>query len=101
MEGAGITDILITGPVVGKKKAARLACLSKQAQPIAVVDCIEHIDLLDAAGKEYGVQIRTVVEVDLGMNRCGSQPGEATVALAREDHRRERARIAGVNALEG
>src|SRR6266536_129743 len=101
MAAAGITDILITGPVVGKKKAARLACLSKQAQPIAVVDCIEHIDLLDAAGQEYGVQIRTVVEVDLGMNRCGAQPGEPTVALAREIHRREGLKFEGMMAWEG
>jgi D-serine deaminase-like pyridoxal phosphate-dependent protein len=101
MAAAGITDILITGPVVGKKKAARLACLSKQAQPIAVVDCIEHIDLLDAAGQEYGVQIRTVVEVDLGMHRCGAQPGEPTVALAREIHRREGLKFEGMMAWEG
>ena len=101
MAAAGITDILITGPVVGKKKAARLACLSKQAQPIAVVDCIEHVDLLDAAGKEYGVQIRTVIEVDLGMHRCGVQPGEPVVALAREIHGREGLKFEGLMAWEG
>ena len=58
MSQAGISDILITGPVVGAKKAALLANLSKQARPIAVVDSVDHIDMLDTAGKEYGVQIR-------------------------------------------
>ena len=38
-------------------------------------------------GKEYGVKIRAVVEVDLGMHRCGAQPGEPTVALAKEINR--------------
>ena len=33
---------------------------------IAVVDCVEHVDMLDTAGKQYGVPIRTVIEVDLG-----------------------------------
>ena len=67
MAAAGISDILITGPVVGKRKVARLAMLSRQARPIAVVDCVEHIDQLDAAAQEYGVKIRTVIEVDLGL----------------------------------
>jgi D-serine deaminase-like pyridoxal phosphate-dependent protein len=101
MAAAGITDILITGPVVGERKAARLACLSKYAQPIAVVDCVEHVDLLDRAAKEHGVQIRTVVEVDLGLKRCGTQPGEPTVKLAKEIHRREGLKFEGMMAWEG
>jgi D-serine deaminase-like pyridoxal phosphate-dependent protein len=101
MAAAGIQDILITGPVVGAPKAARLANLSKQARPIGVVDCVEHIDMLDAAGKEYGVKIRTVIEVDLGMHRCGAQPGEPTVALAREIHKREGLAFEGLMAWEG
>lgn len=101
MAAAGIQDILITGPVVGAPKAARLANLSKQAKPIAVVDCVEHVDMLDTAGKQYGVQIRTVVEVDLGMHRCGTQPGEPTVALAKEIHKREGLKFEGIMAWEG
>mgnify|MGYP000897805354 CR=1 FL=1 len=101
MAQAGIEDILITGPVVGAKKAARLANLSKQARPIGVVDCVEHIDMLDAAGKRYGVQIRTVVEVDLGMHRCGAQPGEATVKLAKEINSRAGLKYEGLMAWEG
>ena len=84
MASAGIQDILITGPVVGAKKAALLANLSKQAKPIAVVDSVDHVDMLDAAGKEYGAKIRTVIEVDLGMHRCGVQPGDEAVAPTEE-----------------
>jgi D-serine deaminase-like pyridoxal phosphate-dependent protein len=101
MAQAGIEDILITGPVVGARKAARLANLSKQAKPIGVVDCVEHVDMLDQAGQEFGVQIRAVVEVDLGMHRCGVQPGEATVALAKEIHKRKGVKFEGLMAWEG
>ena len=101
MAAAGISDILITGPVVGARKAARLANLAKQANPIGVVDCVEHVDMLDKAGQEYGVQIRTVVEVDLGMNRCGTQPGEPTVALAKEANSRKGIKFEGLMAWEG
>jgi D-serine deaminase-like pyridoxal phosphate-dependent protein len=101
MAAAGITDILITGPVVGARKAARLANLSKQARPIGVVDCVEHVDMLDTAAQEYGAEVRVVVEVDLGMHRCGTQPGEPTVALAKEIHGRKGLKFEGLMAWEG
>jgi D-serine deaminase-like pyridoxal phosphate-dependent protein len=101
MAAAGITDILITGPVVGPKKCARLACLAKYADPIAVVDSVDHVDMLDRAGREHGVQIRAVVEVDIGLQRVGTQPGEPTVTLARELGRREGVRFVGLMAWEG
>lgn len=101
MAAAGIRDILITGPVVGAKKAARLAMLSKSADPIGVVDCVEHIDMLDTAALEYGVQIRVVIEVDLGMSRCGAQPGAPVLALAQEISSRKGLKFSGVMAWEG
>jgi D-serine deaminase-like pyridoxal phosphate-dependent protein len=101
MAAAGITDILITGPVVGARKAARLANLSKQADPIGVVDCVEHVDMLDTAAQEYGARIRTVVEVDLGLKRCGTQPGAPTVALAKDVHSRGGLTFEGLMAWEG
>jgi D-serine deaminase-like pyridoxal phosphate-dependent protein len=101
MAAAGIRDILITGPVVGARKAARLACLAKNADPIAVVDCVEHVDMLDAAGKEFGVKIRAVFEVDTGMHRCGVEPYEPALALAKDIHRREGVKLVGMMAWEG
>ncbi|MCC7372801.1 MAG: DSD1 family PLP-dependent enzyme [Chloroflexi bacterium] len=101
MAAAGIKDILITGPVVGARKAARLAMLSKYAAPIGVVDCVEHIDMLDKAAQEHGATIRAVIEVDLGLKRCGVQPGEASVALAKEVHSRKGLTFEGMMAWEG
>lgn len=101
MAAAGIKDILITGPVVGARKAARLAMLSKYAAPVGVVDCIEHIDMYDKAAQEHGATIRTVIEVDLGLKRCGVQPGEASVALAKEVHSRKGLKFEGMMAWEG
>ncbi|MCC6173932.1 MAG: DSD1 family PLP-dependent enzyme [Chloroflexi bacterium] len=101
MVASGIKDILITGPVVGARKCARLACLSREARPIAVVDCVDHVDMLDAAAREYGVTIRTAIEVDIGLQRVGVQPGEPAVALAREIARREGLSFTGLMAWEG
>lgn len=101
MAAAGIPDVLITGPVVGERKVARLACLARYARPIATVDCVEHLDQLDAAAREYGVKVRTVIEVDIGLKRCGTLPGEPTVALAKEIAKREGLAFAGLMAWEG
>ena len=101
MAQAGIRDILITGPVVGRRKVARLALLALQADPIATVDCTEHVDALDEAARTYGSRVRVVIEVDIGMHRCGVQPGEPVVALAREIHERRGLRFAGLMAWEG
>jgi D-serine deaminase-like pyridoxal phosphate-dependent protein len=57
--------------------------------------------MLDQAGREYGARIRTVVEVDLGMHRCGTQPGQPTVALAKEIHERKGLQFEGLMAWEG
>jgi len=100
MAGAGIRDILIANQVVGSQKVARLACLARYADPIVAVDCVEHVDELDAAARTYGVRLRVLVELDTGAQRCGVQPGEPAVALAREVHRRQGLRLAGLMAWE-
>ncbi|MDH7500467.1 MAG: alanine racemase, partial [candidate division NC10 bacterium] len=48
-----------------------------------------------------GVQIRVLVEVDIGMGRCGVQPGERALALAREIDRCPGLRFAGLMGYEG
>jgi D-serine deaminase-like pyridoxal phosphate-dependent protein len=101
MAAAGISDILITGPLATRFKAVRLACLRKSADPIATVDCLEHIELLDCAACDYGVELRIVVEVDIGLNRAGAQPGAPAVELASAIHRRKGLRFAGLMAWEG
>jgi D-serine deaminase-like pyridoxal phosphate-dependent protein len=79
----GIHDLLITCPLVGASKMERLAALRRVADPIAVVDHVDHVVALDAAGRAAGTPIRALIELNLGMNRCGVEPGEPAVALAR------------------
>lgn len=100
MVAAGIHDILITTPVVGRQKLVRLACLARQADPIVVVDCMEHVETLDEIASAYDVKLRVLVEVDNGAHRCGVQPGLQTIALAKEVHRCAYLRLAGVMAWE-
>jgi D-serine deaminase-like pyridoxal phosphate-dependent protein len=51
---------------------------------VVAVDCIENIQELDRAAREQGVRLRVVIEVNVGMNRAGLEPGEGVVALAKK-----------------
>ena len=101
MVQAGIRDILIANEVVGASKLARLAGLSRYADPIVAVDCEAHVKALDAAAQAAGTRIRAVIEVNVAMDRAGVEPGASVVALARQVASRGGLRFAGVMAWEG
>ena len=84
MAAAGIRDILIANQVVGPQKVARLVNLRRHADVVSAVDCVEQIEALDRAAREKGVRLRVVIEVNVGMNRAGVEPGEPVLSLARK-----------------
>ncbi len=82
MAQAGISDILIGSEVVGGEKVARLLKLARGANVTVAVDSRENVEELSAAAKDAGVTIKTVVELDIGLHRCGVRPGEAALEFA-------------------
>jgi D-serine deaminase-like pyridoxal phosphate-dependent protein len=101
MAAAGIRDILIANQVVGEQKVARLVHLLRHADVIVAVDCDAHVKALDSAAQTAGTRLRTVVEVNIAMNRAGVEPGEPTVALAKQVAACRGLRFAGLMAWEG
>ena len=101
MAEAGVRDILIANQVVGQAKIARLLHVRAMADPIVAVDSASNVDELAAAAQAAGTSLRVVVEVDTGMQRAGTAPGEATVALARRVARTSSLRFVGVMGWEG
>lgn len=83
MADAGVRDLLIANPIVGRLKLERLVELRRRADPIALVDHSDQVRALSAAATAGKVRVRTMVEVDIGMKRCGVAPGNAAVTLAR------------------
>jgi D-serine deaminase-like pyridoxal phosphate-dependent protein len=83
MAAAGIRDILVANQIVGDQKIARLVNLLRHADVIVAVDNPANIAALDAAARAKGVRLRVVIEVNIGGNRAGVEPGEPVVALAR------------------
>ena len=100
MAAAGIRDILIANQIVGAIKIDRLVQLADRADPIVCVDSIDNLAELDAAFGRAGKQLRVAIEVDIGMNRAGVEPGAPVVALAREIASRPGLRFVGVAGWE-
>ncbi|MAE65363.1 MAG: alanine racemase [Phycisphaeraceae bacterium] len=88
----GFDDVLIANQVVGAAKMKRLAVLAGRAHVSVAVDADEQIDAISAAATSAGVTVGALIEVDGGMGRCGVQPGEPALKLAR--------RITGLDGIE-
>lgn len=84
MAAEGSKDILITTPVIGGSKLMRLMQIANQATISVVVDDATNVEEMSQFAQTMGVRPDVVVEVDVGQGRCGVQPGEPAVALARQ-----------------
>ena len=80
MVEGGVPDVLIANEVVGAAKLRRLAALAKQARVAVCADNAENVKALAAAASEAGVRLDVLVEINVGANRCGVEPGEPAVA---------------------
>ncbi len=97
----GVSDILIANQVIGADKLARVVALARQADILVAVDSAIGIDMLAAAVAPAGVTVRVLVEVDVGMHRCGARGPEAVLALAQQVAGAAGLRLAGVMGYEG
>ena len=101
MAAAGVRDILIANQVVGAQKYARVAALQRHAEVKIAVDNTATLAELGAAAEAIGVEIPVIVELNVGMNRAGVEPGTAVVALAGAVQEQDGLRLAGLMAWEG
>jgi D-serine deaminase-like pyridoxal phosphate-dependent protein len=78
----GISDILITSPVVPRQAVERLARLNRETARLAVV--VDHPDNVDRIAAAVAPdRLAVLVDVDTGSHRTGVTSAEAAVALAR------------------
>ena len=83
MVAGGISDILIANEIVGPTKVARLMALARHARLTIAVDDPTNLAELSAAAQAFDATVGVLVEVNVGMDRCGVEPGEPALALAR------------------
>lgn len=80
----GITNILIANEIAGALKIRHFVELTRRADVILAIDNPETVCELAAAAKAQRVIPNVVVDIDVGQGRCGVQPGEPALALARQ-----------------
>jgi D-serine deaminase-like pyridoxal phosphate-dependent protein len=82
--GAGFNDILISRPIAGRPKLARLCALAQSYQISVVVDDAGHVEALSAAVSAAGATLGILVEVDAGSGGSGVAMGPDAAALAQK-----------------
>lgn len=98
---AGLTDILVANQIVGPIKMRRLGELARRARLSVCVDDEKNIEELSHAAQAAGTTIGVLVEVDLGMGRCGVEPGEPALPLARRIQASPGLRFGGLQGYQG
>lgn len=109
LAAGGITNIFISNEVIAPLKLACAAALAKalnaEGGRLAIcVDSEEGVTHLAKAMQDEqtgAAAIDVLVEINVGQNRCGVEPGEAAVALARAIAAQPTLRFAGIQAYHG
>lgn len=101
LAAGGIKDILIANQVVGRDKAERAAELARTCRLTVAVDDESQVRELSAALSRRGAKAGVLVEVDIGMGRCGVQPGEPALRIARAAEAAAGIEFLGLQAYEG
>src|SRR5687767_6579242 len=71
MLNAGITDVMIAYPIIGRGKAEKLAELATRANITVSLDSIEVARAISEDVKKKNARIGILVELDVGFHRCG------------------------------
>ncbi len=83
LAASGITDILIANQIVGSRKVLRLVNLAAYADVLVAVDSYDNVEELSQAAQAKGVELRVLVEVNIGHDRCGVEPFASALRLSR------------------
>lgn len=101
LAAGGVPDILIANQIVGAHKIDRLVRLARHVDIAAAVDNLENAKQISDAAVTAGSSVRLLVEVNVGMNRCGVEPGDPAVELAKRVASLPGIRFFGIQSYEG
>ncbi len=79
----GIRDILIANEIAGEAPLARFVELSREVPVLVCVDNPKVVSDLARLSRDVKTDVNLLVDVDLGLKRCGVAPGEPAAALAK------------------
>jgi D-serine deaminase-like pyridoxal phosphate-dependent protein len=98
---AGLDDLFVVNTVSHPAKIAVLARLAGDHRILVAVDEAPNAAALSAAATTAGSTLGVLVEVDTGMDRCGTDTAEQALALARQVMDLPGLRFEGITGYEG
>ena len=101
LAAGGVSELLITTEVIGPTKIRRLLGLARQVNVITVVDDASAAEQLSDAATAVGVRLRCLVDLNVGQNRTGVEPGEPALTLAEQVARLPGLLFVGLQGYEG
>jgi D-serine deaminase-like pyridoxal phosphate-dependent protein len=101
MVHGGVKDVLVTNEIVGRQKLQRLMSLAHSARIGVCADDVGQVSALNMAAGDAGITLPVYVEVNMGGNRCGVEPGEPALDLARHIAEAPHLAFAGLQAYHG
>lgn len=84
LAAAGLDHILIAFPIWGDEKLRRIANIARERTILLSLDNEATAEGLSRAALDAGATVGVLVEFDVGMRRCGVEPGPAALELARK-----------------
>ena len=79
----GIRNILIANEIAGEGPLERFVELSREVPVLLAVDNTKVVADLARLARNRKAEVNVLVDVDLGLKRCGAQPGKPAASLAR------------------
>jgi D-serine deaminase-like pyridoxal phosphate-dependent protein len=94
-------DILLANEPVGPGKCERVAAVAGKVAVTVAVDSVVGLEALDRAARTAGRVIGAVVDLNVGQNRCGVEPGAEALHLAHRVAASGNVALRGVMGYEG
>jgi len=98
---AGIDHILLTHNLASANSIDRFLSLKRNADVMITVDGTENAGMLASAARRRGLTADVIVEVNIGNNKSGQEPGEPAAKFARWVTETEGLRLRGIMGYEG
>jgi D-serine deaminase-like pyridoxal phosphate-dependent protein len=101
MAAAGLDEILIAYPIWGAEKLRRIAAMARERNILLSLDNEATAKGLSQAASAAGATVGVLVEFDVGMRRCGVEPGPAALELARKIEKMPGLKFRGLMTFPG
>jgi D-serine deaminase-like pyridoxal phosphate-dependent protein len=101
MVHGGIDDVLVANAVIGSEKTQIVAELAREAHIIIAIDDASNAEELSHAALAAGSTLGILIDLDVGMERCGVRSKEEALSLARHTGKLRGLRLEGMMGYEG